>query len=149
MYGHREIYLAAWSVARTLEFSIMAAMRPILIRSAIIAACMLIAWLFAGRHLSLILDRVFTVRHASLPAKPFLYDGDGFQIGEFPMGFAKPDYHPYDLTVRPDPLNRFVLSTGGQALTLGPPIRPPDSHGSPDIELTSEPGDEEIGRAHV
>ena len=120
----------------------MAAMRPILIRSAIIAACMLIAWLFAGRHLSMILDRVVTLRHASLPASPLVYDGDSFRIGAIPMSFARADYQRYDLSVHSDPLNRFVLSTGGQSFTLGPPIRPPDSQRNPKIEFTFEPGDE-------
>jgi len=103
---------------------------------------MLVAWLFAGRHLSMLLDRFFTVRHASLPVSPLESDGSGIRIGELPMSFAKPDYQQDDLRVRSDSLNRLVLSTGGQSFTLGPPTRPPEPPGSLDIEFTSEPGDE-------
>jgi len=56
--------------------------RPILVFSIVVAVLgVAAAWLFAGRQISLLFDRVATVRIASLPATPVAYDGEGFRIG--------------------------------------------------------------------
>jgi len=83
-----------------------------------------------------------TVRFASLPANPLVYDGGSFRIGELSMSTTAPDNKPFDMRVEPDSANWLVLSTGGRSFTLGPRTSPPDPRGRPEIEFASEPGDE-------
>ncbi len=117
--------------------------RLILVFSIVVAVLgVAAAWLFAGRQISLLFDRVATVRIASLPVTPVAYDGDGFRIGEIPMTFVGTDNQRSAVTLRIDSRNRVVLENGGQAFTLGPLTRPPDPAGRPDLEFTPEPGDE-------
>src|SRR5438105_4019456 len=52
-------------------------MKPILI----VAPGLLIAWLFAGRQLSLLLDRIATARVESLPVTPVTYDNGVLSLG--------------------------------------------------------------------
>jgi len=52
-------------------------MKPILIA----ARGLLLAWLFAGRQLSLLLDRIGAARVASLPVTPITYDGGFVTMG--------------------------------------------------------------------
>jgi len=78
---------------RTAESGIVEAVRTLLIRAAIIAAGIAIAWLFAGRRISLVLDRVMTVRFATLPTSPLVYD-DSFRIGELSMDTTGPTGNP-------------------------------------------------------
>ncbi len=121
----------------------MRCVRPILICSIVIVAVgLLAAWLFAGRQLSLFLDRVGTVRVASLPTSPVEYDGGGFRIGGQAMAFVGTDNLRSDVDLRIDSQNRVVLERGGQSFVLGPLTRPPDPAGRPDLYFTPEPGDE-------
>lgn len=56
----------------------METVRTVLIRAAIIVAGIAILWLFAGRRLSLLLDRVSTIPYKRLPASPLMYEGGSF-----------------------------------------------------------------------
>jgi hypothetical protein len=56
--------------------------QPILIRSSIVAAAMAIAWVFAGRQISLLFDRIMTIPLESLPVTPLAFDGGSLWIGE-------------------------------------------------------------------
>jgi hypothetical protein len=111
-------------------------------RSLIIVAGMAIVWLLAARPLSLMLDRLLTVRVSSLPVRPLAYDGGGFRIGELPMTFAGTDNLRLDLRLLTDSRNRVLLSAGGRTFTLGPRTTPPDPSGRPEIDFIAEPGDE-------
>jgi hypothetical protein len=115
--------------------------RTLLIKAAIIAAGVAIAWLFAGRRISLVLDRVMTVRFATLPTSPLVYDGS-FRIGELSMDTTAPNGKPFDMSIHFDTLNRLVLTSGGRSFTLGPRTSLPSARGRPDVEFMSEPGDE-------
>ena len=117
-------------------------MRLILIRSVIIALSLTIIWLLAGRQLSLLLDRIVSVRIASLTVAPLKYDGGGFLIGELLMTFGSIDNRRFDLQLHSDSSNRVILSTGGLSFTLGPRTNPIDSSGRPEIEFVPDQGDE-------
>src|SRR5260370_43040 len=133
---------AAIAVAiRTAESVIVEAVRALMIRAAIVVVGVAIAWLFARRRISLVLDRVMTVRFATLPTSPLVYDGN-FRIGELSMDTAAPDGKPFDMSMHFDPLNRLVLTSGGRSFTLGPRTSLPDPRGRPDMKFTSEPVDE-------
>lgn len=118
-------------------------MRLILISSIIVAVLgVAAAWLFAGRQISLLFDRVATVGIASLPVTPVAYDGGGFRIGGIAMTFVGTDNQRSAVNLRIDSRNRVVLENDGQAFTLGPLTLPPDPAGRPNLEFTPEPGDD-------
>jgi hypothetical protein len=117
-------------------------MRLILIWSAI-AAALFIGWLFRGRQLTLLLDRVWTVRTASLPTSPITFTTSVFQIGEQTMYTFQPgiEFEAVKVTVRRDSSDRLVLSIGGKDFTLGPGTVRRDITGFPKYEFGCEPGD--------
>ncbi len=113
-----------------------------LIRPLVIALSLAIAWVLAGRQLTLLLDLFVTTGTASLAVSPLEYDGGGFLIGQLPVTFGSIDNQPFDLALRSDSANRVVLSSGGQSFTLGPRTNPVDPSGRPETDFVPEPGDE-------
>jgi hypothetical protein len=113
-----------------------------LIRSLVIALALGLAWVIAGRQLTLLLDRFITIGTASLPVSPLEYDGGGFLIGQLSMTFGSIENLRWDLGLHSDALNRVVLSSGGRSFTLGPRTNPVDPSGRPEIDFVPEPGDE-------
>ncbi len=103
---------------------------------------MLVAWLLAGRRLSILLDHVFTVSHASLPATPIVYEDGAFRIGELPLSFASSDDRGADISVRTDNSGRLVLSRDGQSFTLGRPAPVQEPSATPGAAVAPDPGDE-------
>ena len=89
----------------------MEAVRAHILRAATIAAGLAILWLFAGRRISLVLDRVATVPYQTLPASPLFYDGTSFHIGEQSL-----EDKPYDVHVQ----SGSLLSSGGRSFPLAP-----------------------------
>jgi hypothetical protein len=85
--------------------------RTVLIRAAIIVTGIAILWLFAGRQISLLLDRVATVPYKTLPASPLTYEGGSFRIGELTL-----DDKPYAVRMQ----SGLPLPTGGRSFTLTP-----------------------------
>src|SRR5947207_2938446 len=79
-------------------------MKPILI----VAPALLIAWLFAGRQLSLLLDHIVTARVESLPVTPIAYDGGFLSLGGRILS---------DLKLNNDSANRPILSADGKSFT--------------------------------
>jgi hypothetical protein len=120
----------------------MTPVRRMLLGSLIIAACFLVAWLLAGRRISILLDQLFTVRHAALPASPLVYEEGAFWISGVPMSFGGPDDAPTDLRVQRDSSDRLVISTAGHSLTLGTSAASQDSSRPAGIEIAPETGDE-------
>jgi hypothetical protein len=101
-----------------------------------------VAWLWVGRQVALLLDRIITGRAMSLPADRFMYDGGGFVIGEKRMEFALTNNLRADLGLTFDSSNRVILSSGHNAFILGPRTSPADPSGRPEFTFTAEPGDE-------
>jgi hypothetical protein len=113
----------------------------ILIWSIVIAACLTIVWLAAGRRIALILDQLITLRLKSLPASHLQYDIANLRIGDVSMPLVGTDNERFNLGVQTDSQNRLVLSQGGKSFVLGPRTTPPDPSGRPEIEFIPEPGD--------
>src|SRR5271155_4011426 len=113
-----------------------------LIRALVIGLALGLAWVIAGRQLTLLLDRFITIGTASLPVSPLQYDGGGFLIGQLQMTFGSIENLRWDLGLHSDALNRVVLSSGGQSFTMGPRTNPVDPSGRPEIDFVPEPGDE-------
>jgi len=81
-----------------------------------------LAWLFAGRRISLVLDRIMTVTMESLPVSLFAYDGGNLKIGDRLLSAG----------LQLDSGNRLILAAGGKAFTLG------HANGN---QFTADPGD--------
>ena len=101
-------------------------MRLILIRAMTMAAASAIAWLLAGRQISLLADRIMTIPLESLPVSPLAYEGGSLRIGDRAL----------DGNIHVDG-DRVVLSAGGQSFTLGAFDNPLRQSGG----FTCDPGD--------
>jgi hypothetical protein len=93
-------------------------MRAIIIKSLIVLVAVAIAWLFAARPLSLIVDRFYTAPLSSLPVSPLAYSLDTLWIGDLSLSLS-PDVRPIDVRMHCDSANRVILSSGGRLFTLG------------------------------
>lgn len=114
-------------------------MRRIILKSlAAVALVVFIAfaWVGAGERLSLLLDRLQTVRLASLPTQPLsayngkegTYYAGAFFIGKEEMPTAKrSDWMAFPLTLYADH-NQLNLSTGGKSFTFGPLLETTRDH---------------------
>jgi hypothetical protein len=107
-------------------------------------------WLSVGRYLTLLVDRLITLRVASEPVDRLEYDGGGFLIGkplsslytaELSMTFGSTDNLNFDLCLCSDVSNMVVLRSEGRSFTLGPRTNPVDPSGRPEIYLVPESGD--------
>lgn len=115
-------------------------MRPLLTVAAILAG-LAVAWLYAGRRITSLLDRLITIPVASLPVGPVKYDGGGFVIGQLQMTFGSTDNLRSSVCLCSDTSGRVVLSAGGRFFTLGSRTNPVDPSGRPDIDLVAAPDD--------
>lgn len=100
-------------------------MTRVLIRGLVILALVIgasLIWLLAGRHISLLLDRVKTVSLKSLSVVPLSYDGTEtngiFQIGELELSTAGPDSQPFPIRIQFDSQGRPVLNGTEQSFIL-------------------------------
>jgi hypothetical protein len=103
-----------------------------------------VAWLSAGRDLTLLIDRVTTVRKVSLPVNRLAYDGGGFVVGGQFLTFGLTNNLRADLQLTSDSSNRVILSDGPNAFILGPRTGPPDPSGRPDFGFVPEPADKVV-----
>jgi hypothetical protein len=104
-------------------------------------AALAAAWLLAGRDLTLLIDRVTTVRKVSLPVNRLAYDGGGFVVGAQFLTFGLTNNLRADLQLTFDTSNRVILSDGPNAFILGPRTGPADPSGRPDFGFVPEPAD--------
>ena len=102
-------------------------MRRIFIRGAVLVAALLgllSLWIFAGRSLSLFLDRFITAHMESRSIDQVAYEGSEFggtiEIAGTPFSTAGRDLKPFPLTFQQDPQHRFILFWGGKSFLLGP-----------------------------
>jgi hypothetical protein len=116
-------------------------MRSLVIRSVILGLALGIAWLWAGRRITLFLDGVITIRKTSLPVNPLRYDGGGFRIGGVMLSFAGTDNLRGDINARCDSSHRMSLCAGARSFPLGLRTNP-DASRIADLEFVADPGDE-------
>jgi len=64
-------------------------MRLLLISILVVIAS--VVWLAAGRQVTSVLDRLITIRVATLPVSPVRYDGGDLVIGQLEMTFGATD----------------------------------------------------------
>lgn len=113
-----------------------------MIKSIIVVALLLIAWLSAGRRLTLLLDRAIGVRTKSLPVSPLLYEGGGFRIGGLALTFGATNNLPFPLRLDTDSAGIVVLAAGGRTFPLGPRTNPIDASGRPEIDFIPDKEDQ-------
>ena len=113
----------------------------VLIPPALVFAVLAITWLFAGRQLVLLLDRVATDRVESLPAGSFKYSPNGVVIGDYSPEPTSPSGVSYGVRVDADASGRVVLQSPRGVFPLGSRIGLPDNSGRPDIAFAPDPGD--------
>jgi len=101
-----------------------------------------VAWLSAGRRVTLLLDKFITGGAMPLPADRFMYDGGGFVIGEKGMDFGLTNNLRANLGLAFDSSSRVILSTSHDTFILGPRTSLADPSGRPEFTFTDEPGDE-------
>jgi hypothetical protein len=105
-----------------------------------LAAALSIAWLLAGRKVSLMADRIGTIRTSSVPIKVVAYEGSGTG-GTLVVNDFRLDLTPADANVGPPNVGttkegEVALSFGGKVFPFGP--MKPDSQ-SPDEKLAAAP----------
>jgi len=100
-----------------------------------------VAWLAAGRHVALLVDKIVTGPAMSLPIDPLVYDGGGFVIGGTSMTFAETNNLRGDLDARVDSSGRVVLSKGQNSFVMGS-LTLASPSGRPDFNFRPEAGDE-------
>lgn len=101
-----------------------------------------IAWLSAGRRLTLLLDRVVSVNVRPLPVSPLSYDGGGFLIGDLSMTFGATNNLVFPLCLSTSGSGFVTLSAGNRDFILGPRTNPSDGSGRPELDFIPEPGDQ-------
>jgi hypothetical protein len=104
-------------------------------------AVVAVVWIAAGRHVSLLLDRLVTGPAVSQPMDPLVYTGGGFDIAGKTMTFAETNNLRGDTDAILDSASRVVFTAGHQAFTMGP-LTVASPNGRPDFEFTPEPGDQ-------
>lgn len=102
-------------------------MRRIIIRSAILLftlAILLSLWIFDGRNISMLLDRLGTARLESRSIDRVGYDGNQsggvLKIAGIPFSTQGQDYKPFPLTLEQNAQQQLLLSFGGKSFLLGP-----------------------------
>jgi hypothetical protein len=100
-----------------------------------------VIWVYAGRNITLLVDRITTSEVATTRVDHLQYDGGGFGIAGLSLDFGTLNNQRFDLALKLDPLNRVVLCSGGKSFVLGPLTSPVDSSGRPDIAFAADAHD--------
>lgn len=110
-------------------------MRSFLVPFSIAVFAIMIAWLFGGPWIALLLDRFYTVPDSTLPVGQYRLLKNEFDIGSRRWFLAD------DLTIGMDSRKRVTLAKDGRSFTLGPVTA---CCGSPNSEydFTPDPGDQ-------
>jgi hypothetical protein len=122
-------------------------MRKILITLGITVACIAtlsILWIFAGRQLSLFIDRFGTIKTASQPIKSISYEGSGtggvFVINGLHLSLGPADSKSAELNVGTTKDNQLALSFESKVFAFGP-LR---SSESDQLAMEPKPGDDAV-----
>ena len=121
--------------------------RRILIKVALVialVAVMSILWIFAGRQLSLWLDRFGTADVKTLQLSSVIYEGavtgGAFRIGDMILlSISAPDDRPFPIDIQSDAHGGFVLTKDTKAFPLG---KSRDENASAGRQFVPDPGDE-------
>jgi hypothetical protein len=109
---------------------------------------LMVAWLWAGRPLSLFVDRLMPFPVRSLPVSPLSYHGSGWLVGEQDLTFALLNNLMSNLELTTDSANQVILSCGRDAFVLGPRTTPVNLNGPVRIDFVPGSGDQLRLAAH-
>ena len=107
-----------------------------------------IAWLYAGRVLTLAVDRVIPFPVRSLAVSPLSYHGSEFVVGGKGLTITMLNHENADLKVATDMQNHAVLSMGRNAFVLGPLTNPVNPKGPLIVDFVADAGDQVRLTAH-
>lgn len=102
-------------------------MRRIILRALLILFCLValgLIWIFGGRQIALVLDRLGTVEIEKVPITELSYEGNEsggmFRLNAGMMlSTMGPDDHPFPLSIVPDASNKLTLFISGKSFPLG------------------------------
>lgn len=100
-------------------------MRRWLLRVLLIGAglsVVLLGWVFAGRQVSQLLDRLHKVTLKSQTLGHLGIENVGFgmlRLNDFRLSTTAPDNHPYSVEMKMEGDGQFVVRSGGHAIALG------------------------------
>ena len=106
----------------------------------VVAIAVVVNWPAAGRALSLLLDRIFTIAVPTPEVNKVAYDGD-FHIGDLSLTSGTLNNYPFNFALCTNASNMIVLKSGRRSFLLGPRTNPVDPSGRPDIDFVPEHGD--------
>jgi hypothetical protein len=99
----------------------------------ILIAVPTITWLFAGRQLSLFVDRFKTIESASIPIESLAYEGSGagglFRVNDLGLDLSPADRRDATPNVGTNKSGELALSFGGKVFAFGPLRAAPDNAG--------------------
>jgi len=110
-----------------------------LIRSAIAIVALLVLWVIIGRQLTLLIDRMVTIRLDTLPTSPVIVNRDRLEIGG-KLGTLLLTEAPFEIRIGPGPDHPFILGQGPDAVTLGTAVPRPDPDGGEFYEIKPAEG---------
>ena len=80
-------------------------------------------WIFGGRHIALVLDRLGTAEVEKIPIAELSYQGATsgglFRMGGEMLSTTGTDNRPFPLSIMPDANNKLILAISGQSFPLG------------------------------
>ena len=101
-------------------------MRRTILRILLLVVCLVVvgvAWIFGGRQLSLLLDRLGTAEVERIPIAELSYEGAEsggiFRMGGEMLSTTGADNHPFPLSIVPDANKKLVLFVSGKSFPLG------------------------------
>ena len=114
----------------------------------VVVVVLMIAWLWAGRTLTLAIDWMVPYPVRSLPVSPLSYHGGEFVVGGQRLTIVMRNNQNAVLQVVTDMQNRAVLAMGRNAFVLGPLTNPVNPNGPLIVEFGPESGDQLRLTAH-
>jgi hypothetical protein len=122
-------------------------MRKILITVAILVlslVALLATWIFAGRQVSLFIDRFMTIEIASTRINSIAYEGSGtagiLTVNDFRLSLN--DVNPkISVSIGSTKDNQFALASGGKVFAFGP-LASTAEYASYDLATGAQPGDD-------
>ena len=120
--------------------------RRIFVRSVIaivVVLGLLAGWIFGGRTLSMLVDRIHTVQIDAQPVTSLsLEDATGgmISINGMLMSTDTPNNQPFPMTLGTDAQGRIALTIKGESIALGSQVEVGDDRGA--IVIRPDPGDE-------
>src|SRR5262249_2263373 len=100
------------------------------------------AWLFAGRQLVLLVDRVATSPAETLPVGRYEYGVTDITINDAKLELFDVNEFPVDIRYDVNAAGRITLHTQGKAFPIGTRIGPPRADGLPEFPFTADDGDD-------